>query len=346
MTKLIKGIALLTFYFPMRWFLLLLDRRQAIRIGRAIGVLHARFVSDELRRRVESGIRMIWKDIPEKRLNELLRRNLVTRYVHLIDLFLAPKLQDAIVRDVVPIISGKEHLDRALSGGKGVILLSSHFGSFGLIAPGLSFRGYQTALVKTVSPRATYQTWRWVEKTALNVKIHLAKYLNTDVIIWRPGIYVRMLYRKLLGGEVLIFHADVFSGENNVSVDFFKCRLLLSTVAFKLAARTRVQVIPAFVVRQSDNRHRIVLSDPITVNNDNPSGIQEAANRYASVLTKQVGKYPDHWFTFARLKNVQTENGDVFEIQPGWADETEFDAHQGGNQTWVNRMHAIKRWKQ
>lgn len=336
---LIKGIALLTFYYPLRWFLLLLDRRKALKIGRMIGEWHARFMSDELRRRIEKGIRTVWSDIPEKRLNELVRQNLVTRYVHLIDLFFTAKLKGEIL-EAVPVIEGKRRLDDALSEGRGAILLGAHFGSFGLMTPGFSFRGYRTALVKTISPRSAYQTWKWAEKAALKVKIHLANYLNTDFIIWRPGMYARVLYRKLTQGEVLIFHSDVFGGRNTVPVEFLGCPILLSAVPFKLAARMGVKLIPAFVVRQPDDRHRIVLLDPIDVSGD----IREAAHRYAAALARYVREHPDHWFTFARLKRVRTENGDALEILPGWTDDAEFDEHRE-NRDWVNKAYSIKRWK-
>jgi len=313
-----KAVALLSFFYPVRWMLQCLPWRLALKIGTLLGTLHAHCFDDQLTRRIRAGMQAVWGDtLSEERLQQILRNNLITRYKFLIDSFFFPSLHTELVERMVPTIEGRAVLDKALVPGQGCILLLSHFGSFGMLVAGLAFRGYRLHQVFTVAPLSPYRTWRWVEQAVMQVKYRCWAQKQITFSLWRPGLYLRDVYRRLCAGEALILYGDGSREQQFVKVDFMGHKLSLSTGPFKIAARTHVPLIPAFIIREADDTHRIILEDPIVLRDDDPVSLQQAAGRYAAVLASYARAFPDQWFSWARLRGLMTADGPELELLTG-----------------------------
>jgi lauroyl/myristoyl acyltransferase len=300
--KFTHALLLLTLFYPLRWLVRCLSWRQALRVASCFGTLHAWMRRDRLSRHIREGIQAVWRDeLSETTLKQLVRHNLVTRYKHLVDSFFYQRLDEDLIERTVPEIEGRTHLDAMLNSGKGAILLVSHFGSFGLLIGGLAFRGYRLHQILTLTPQSQYRTWPCLERAIVRAKLSCWSHERVGFEFWRPGKYLRPLYRKLLLGEILLLYGDGVRGGQYTSVDFLGFPLSLSTGPFRIAARAHVALIPAFIIRATDNRHRIILEQPIMLPDGRPSSIQQGANQYAAVLAQYVHAHPDHWFTWARL---------------------------------------------
>jgi KDO2-lipid IV(A) lauroyltransferase len=290
-----------------------------------LAALHARCLADQLQRRIRQGIQTLWRDeLSEPELDRLLRRNLVTRYKHLIDTFFYQCLDDELIEQVVPTIQGRAYLDDMLKRGKGVILLMSHFGSFGLLIGGLVLRGYRLHQVFTLTPQSPYRTWRWVERTIMQAKLTCWRHDRLEATFWRPGMYLRTLYHKLRNGEILVVYGDGARGQRFARVEFMGHPLSLSTGPFKIAARTQAALIPAFVIRDADDRHRIILEEPLVLTDDAPSSLEQGASQYAALLAYYVRTYPDHWFSWARLRWTSQPECRWLELSPSLTTQAEF----------------------
>ena len=321
----LKGLTLLGLFYPVRWAVQCLPWRWALKIGSLLGLLHALLIPDQLTRQIRIGLQSVWSDeLSEVTLARLVRRNLVTRYKHLIDSFFYQHLDRDLIERLVPKIDRRAHLDAALRGGKGAILLVSHFGSFGMLIVGLALRGYRLHQIYTLTPQAPYRTWRWIERAIMKAKEHCWTYEGVGFEYWRPGNYLRPLYRKLLEGEIVVLYGDGARGRQFARVDFMGHPLLLSVGPFRIAAKARVALIPAFILRQADDRHRIVLEQPISPAGDDPASLLQAANQYAAFLAHYVRTYPDHWFSWARLRREGTEDGPVLAFSAGQVDSADF----------------------
>jgi phosphatidylinositol dimannoside acyltransferase len=321
----LKALTLLTFFYPIHWMVQCLPWRWALKLGALLGHLHARFIPDQLTCQIRAGIKSGWpNEVSRAKLECIVRLNLVTRYKHLIDGFFYQYLDERLIERMVPVIDNKAYLDEALNGGKGAILLVSHFGSFGMLIGGLALRGYRLRQIFTLTPQPLYRTWHWVEHAIMQVKLRCWTHESVDFEFWRPGKYLRPLYRKLMEGEILVLYGDGARGRQFVSVDFMGRPLLLSVGPFRIAARAEVALIPAFILRQADDCHRIVLEKPIVLQADDSASILQAANQYAALLAHYVRTYPDHWFTWARLRQGQENDRLVLELMSGNVDDDDF----------------------
>ena len=298
----IKALALLIFFYPVRWGARLLPWGAALAVGSALGHVHAWLVRDAMARRIREGIEaVITDDWPEHRIDHVVRCNLVMRYRHLIESFLYGRLNEDRIERLVPAVEGRPYLDEALGGGKGAILLASHFGSFGMLIAGLVHRGYRVHQVLTLAPPPPYRTWRWVDRAVMRVKLRCWRHERLSLTWWTPGAYLRPLYRALRRGEILVVYGDAARGGEFVNAEFMGRSLGFSAGPFRIAAAAGVPLIPAFILRGKGGTHRIVLEPPIVVRADDASSVREGVERYAALLSSYVRAYPDHWYTWARL---------------------------------------------
>jgi lauroyl/myristoyl acyltransferase len=328
LSKAIRGLVLLLVFYPLRWMVRCLSWRQALGVGTLLGTLHALFIKDQLHRQIHQGCKTVLRhELPEAAIKRLVRRNLVTRYKHVIDSFFYRCLDEALIERLVPTVEGRSHLDHALAAGKGVILLASHFGSPGMLIAGLVFRGYRVHQVFTLTPQPHYRTWRRLERATMQAKLRCWEHERVSFEFWRPGMYLRPLYRKLLEGAIVVLYGDAARGRQFTRVEFMGYPLMLSVGPLRIAARAQVALIPAFITRTVDDGHRIILEEPIMLKDDDPSSLQQGANQYASLLSHYVRTYPDQWFTWARLRRVAGEVDSALELSTGEVDPANFYAY-------------------
>jgi KDO2-lipid IV(A) lauroyltransferase len=325
LTQIITGSALLFLFYPLRRLLRCLSWQQALTVGTRLGTFHARYWHDQLYRQVQAGIDMAWPDaLAPDDLQQLLRRNFITRYKHLIDGFFFPTLDEARTAHWVPVIDGRSHLDQAVAQGRGAILLTPHFGSFGMLLAGLVFRGYRLSQIFTLTPPPHYRTWGWLERAIIQAKLQCWPQDRMNLAFWRPGLYLRPLYRQLCEGFTVVLYGDGARGHRFTRVPFLDHSLSLAIGPFRIAARAQVPLIPAFIVRQPDDRHRLILAPPIVLPDDTPASLQDGAAQYAAVLSQQVRLHPDHWFTWARLRRRWDADGMTLEFATANVEPTQF----------------------
>jgi phosphatidylinositol dimannoside acyltransferase len=325
--KLLTGSALLLLFYPVRWTLRCLSWPRALRVGTLLATIHAHRRRDRLYRQIEDGIRAVWQDeLTTPEIAQLVRRNLVIRYQHLIDGFFYHTLDEALTARLVPCIDGRSHLDRALAQGKGAILLASHFGSLGLLLAGLVYRGYRLNQIFTLTPQPHYRTWRCMERAIMHAKLRCWPRDRMGFTFWRPGVYLRPLYRQLCEGAIVVLYGDGARGQEFTQVNFLGHRLALSTGPFRIAARAQVPLLPAFIVRQADDRHRVTLEAPIVLRDDAPDSLQRGAEHYAALLSRYVRAHPDHWFTWARLRRRHDAHGIALELAAPQVERAHFYA--------------------
>lgn len=184
---------------------------------------------------------------------------------------------------------GIENLDLALSKGKGVILLLSHFGSFLLPLSYLGYMGYQ---VNQITGRQRHDSllaeriWIWRKKEADRLPV---KFIQVDR-------FLRPVYEALRNNEIIAIAFDGRDGSDWATVDFFGEKARFSTGPFDLARRTGATVIPAFIIRKKDDTHRLVLEQQFKMF-DNPD-IEESiiidTRNFAEIFADYVKRYPCH----------------------------------------------------
>ena len=183
---------------------------------------------------------------------------------------------------------GKDNLEKALSSGNGVILVSAHFGNFPLMMAKLSLEGYQIAgIMRQMRDLRT-------EKFFLEKRNHM----GIQTIYSQPRkTCVEESIRALRNNSVLFIPLDQNFGTAGVFVNFFGQQAATATGPVVLAQRTKAAILPCFIVRQADDRHKIFFEPPLILveGKDDRDTILINIQRLTDIIETYIRKYPAEW---------------------------------------------------
>lgn len=238
---------------------------------------------------VRKGIAETFTEFDENKIKYVLRNSFKHHYKRQAETIFFGALNKDRINNLV-YASGIEHIDSALSKGKGAILLLSHFGSFLLPLPFLGFRGYK---VNQITGRQRHSSliaeriWAWRKKEADRLPV---KFIQVDR-------FLRPCYEALQRNELVAIAFDGLDGSKWSEVDFLGTKVRVSTGPFELARRTGATIIPVFVIRNKDNTHRLVFEPALKLSDNHKA--QDAASfdarNFAEIFSAYIKRYPCHF---------------------------------------------------
>lgn len=185
-------------------------------------------------------------------------------------------------------ISGENNLKDALGKGKGVILVSAHFGNFPLMMAKLSLEGYKIAGIMRPMRDAKAESIFLKKRNKLGIK----------TIYSQPRKEcVDSCIRTLRNNELLFIPIDQNFGTGGVFVDFFGTKAATATGPVVLAQRTGASIIPCFIVRQKDDTHRIIFEPAIELKKGATDEETIIANiqKLTNIIESYIRIYPQEW---------------------------------------------------
>jgi len=193
----------------------------------------------------------------------------------------------------VAVVEGFEHLEEARKASPtgGAIVLTAHFGSFELFAAIMATRGVPLSIV---------------HRTANNV--YLDRMLtgwrqSTGIEVIRRGQAARHVLRSLRAGRVVVMPLDQDTREEEgVFVPFFGRPACTRDGPARLAMRTGVPVVPAFMYRVGGSaRHRIRVFPVLPLLPEGPdrestsAAVQENVRRMSVAIEDAIREAPLQW---------------------------------------------------
>ena len=189
-------------------------------------------------------------------------------------------------------VTGSDHLDRAVAGGRGAILCAGHVASYSMLPFVLGARGYAQTVLMLTDDRARSQ----IERRLRDLRQAGFDY---PIQIAGVGFGMRALVRALRrGGTVLLlFDATVAEGQDHLDVPFLETTLRVARGAGWLAWHTGALVLPVSVESQRSGRctvaiHPALPADCASAQDDCVAGI---LRRLTAVLEHDVQAHPAQW---------------------------------------------------
>lgn len=182
---------------------------------------------------------------------------------------------------------GKEYWDEAerSSKGRGLFVLTGHFGNFELLQFAHSIYGYHIAIVV-----------RALRNPLIDALVCGARVRYGNRIIDRKADGRDML--KMLRQNWMIAIALDLDVRKGVFVDFFGKPASTSDGMARLAMATGTPVLPAFLVRDGNSiHHKIKILPPIEIvkTRDRETCVRENTQRFTNAIEQMVRAHPDHW---------------------------------------------------
>lgn len=199
-----------------------------------------------------------------------------------------PELVRAPLGEVVAEVNGVEHLERAQREGRGLLLMTGHFGNFELLG---AYLGRMHPVDFVVKPLSNPRVDRWLDDLRARAGVGRIPI----------GAGARGIFKSLRANRWVAMLGDQDARSAGVFVPFFGQLTSTPRGPADIALRTGAPVIMGFPVRRPDGRHEIALEPPLAV----PEGRDEAAvieltARHTARLEWWVRERPDQWLWLHR----------------------------------------------
>lgn len=240
-------------------------------------------------------IRKSFPDMTEGEARSLLRNV----YIHFGKMFLEiPQIRKLTRRNLIDYVEfvGEENLRNAALKGKGVVLLSAHFGNWELMCAAVSLKLGRLAVVA-----------RPLDFVPMDrVFKELRSRFGAVVIPHKEAArrIVGALRSEMLLGVLLDQKEDCYQG---VFVPFLGRWACTNKGLAVISLRTGVPVVPTFSMRQQDGRYKIVFEKEIELQRtgDKTRDVEDNTESFTRAIERHVTENPDHWFWFHKRWNTK-----------------------------------------
>jgi KDO2-lipid IV(A) lauroyltransferase len=283
----------------------LLSYRAAERLGRILGLV-AFAVALPRRRVTLDNLRHAFPDKTPAEIRSLARGAFQNYGVSLVEMLWSGQAQRSELAPLVRLVN-PEVVSRALGRGKGLILLSAHFGSWELLLSGLIIN-----LDMPISAIVQLQRNKRIDAIIDTQR----RRFNVTTIPMGPS--VREVLKVLQRNGTILILADQSGPKESLFVNFFgrPAATHRGTAAFSL--RTGAPIVLVLLVRQRDGTHQAVFEevDLTGIAGSSEEAITELTRRHTAVLERYIRRYPDHWLWMHKrwkhteyYQSLQTANG-------------------------------------
>jgi KDO2-lipid IV(A) lauroyltransferase len=193
------------------------------------------------------------------------------------------------------ITRGWEHPDRALAGGRGLLIVAPHCGPY-------------TIAFAPIAQRITTRVLVVVEQLS-NPRVHglmsrLRQLPQVDIEPLGPSI-ARTVLRALRQNHAVILGGDRAIAEASVVVPFFGRPTPMPSGPATLALRTGVPLLTSFMQRLPDNRTLVHFDPPLTFarTNDLQADVRAATAQIAAIMERYIRHDPAQWLVAERVWN-------------------------------------------
>ena len=186
-------------------------------------------------------------------------------------------------------VEGKKHLDDALEKGNGVVAVTAHFGNFPMMMLYFAHKGYDISTIVRPARDKELEAFLCRKRTELNV--------NTVYALPRQKCVSQSISALRNNGVLFVPLDQNFGNGKGVYVDFFGQKAATATGPVVFALRTKAVILPMFIIRQSDNRHKIVIEPPVEVeiHENEDKTIAGNISKITKLIESYIRKYPHEW---------------------------------------------------
>jgi KDO2-lipid IV(A) lauroyltransferase len=273
-------------------FFVLLARLLPFKIVQRLGKLFGIFMFNFIPYRKKVALENLKKSFPEKS-DEEIRRILKLAYVNLgITFFEFMGFANLKISDFDGFVK-LENFDvvvEALKKGKGLILMSGHFGNWELsaIATGIKIGKPLNVIVKK-------QRNKFVDREINKWRC----WFGNKVIPMEKAF--RESLRILSEGGIVALLADQSAPKEGLYVNFLGRPASTFTGPAIMSIRTGAPIVVGFAIREENYGYRIVFEKiDFTPSENEDENIIKLTQLHTSMLEKYIRLYPDHWLWFHR----------------------------------------------
>ena len=257
-------------------------------LGRSLGWVYGSVARYHRRDAREALQRSLPETSPAER-RRILGRMYRNLGLNLVELCRLPSTSDAYLQQHI-VWDGEANALDAFAMQKGALVLSAHMGNWDLLCTlGPRFGHPVTVITKEIKNKAINDYWMDI-RSRFGLKF-----------VPRHNSY-RTCLTALRRHEVIAFVLDQnMIDTEGIFVDFFGRPACTTPGLAYLSAQSGAPVLPVFLLREGDDRHRLMILPMIEPPPDRkPETIRAYTQRYTRTIEDMVRKHPDQWIWIHR----------------------------------------------
>jgi KDO2-lipid IV(A) lauroyltransferase len=184
-------------------------------------------------------------------------------------------------------MEGVNSLKEAMALGRGALLLTAHFGNWELLAASHLLTGYPLSVVARPLDHPLFD--RLVARLRARSGAELIEKRRA-----LPSVLAALKRGRMVG----ILLDQNSSRREGIFVPFFEVPASTSKSLALLALKTGAPVVPVFIHREADGRHRVLFHPvlPVASTGDRERDLFAATAAFTRVIEETVRKWPEQWF--------------------------------------------------
>ena len=288
------------------WLLMLLSRaicclphRALLTLGRGAGILYYRFIKKQRERAIRQ--MMAGLSISREEAKKLVKASFVNLATNVFEILYMPRLNEKNFHEYIEI----EYLERmkaALAEGHGVVVLTGHVGTWEWLSAAFTLSGLPVTAIAKPQPNEQYTR----VLNDLRATIHVE-------IFSRGTSELLAAARALKQGKILGFLADQDAGPGGAFIDFLGRPASTPMGPAVFARKFNAPVLPAFILRKKDGRHRVVIGEALRYEDhgDTDRDLYDFTVKMTRILERVVRENPTQWLWFQKRWNTPPEEKHV-----------------------------------
>jgi Kdo2-lipid IVA lauroyltransferase/acyltransferase len=261
-----------------------LSAHRAQRIGAGLGL--AVMILTGYRKRVtRDNLARALPELPVEERERIVRRAYMNYGIAMVEMLWAYSQKPEVLKPLVRI-ENPGLLDAARRRGKGVILLSAHFGSWELLLS--SVRLHLPVRVTAIVQRQRNEL--------VDAFIDRAR-SRFDSVMVPMGPAVREVLSALQKNEIVLVLGDQSGPKESIFIPFFGRPSATHRGAAAFALRTGAAMVMLLLVRQEDGTYcgKFEEVDTGSLTGSREDQVTELTKRHTALLEQGIRRHPDHW---------------------------------------------------
>ena len=292
MKMLIKRIMIYLMWYPLRRTIRFFPLKIIYMIGIVGGYL-LYLISKDKQSIMAEELSLIMPNTNKSEIRRIIKGSFINYCVSEIEVLLYPFLNEEFIRNMITI-EGKEHLDSALSKGRGVLLFQAHLGAFQMVMPAIGYNGYKMNQISASSSIWKDGSTSAIQRRSFDIKADYEYALPVRHIPVHSTL--RPVFRVLQRNEIVGVTVDGGGGKKVTSIRFLGRDANFQQGAVDLAIKTGAEIIPAFIITEKGLKHKLIVHPPIERNGkEQQEVIREILQKFVSLLEDYVTRYPTHY---------------------------------------------------
>ncbi len=272
--------------------------RHAARFAGSIFGAMGLVVSPARRRRALENLRKVLPEKSERERRKIARRCFVQFGAGFAEVYHLQRKKHSYLRKIASI-EGIHLLSKAVSRGKGVIVVGSHLSNFPFGMLALSSMGFPVAALIRAADN--------VEVEEMNN--HIRRDFDMSWIYVKPREKAaRECLRWLNEGGILWILVDQ-RNRNGIVAEFLGHLSQVAPGAALFAQKLGCPVLPVVTVRMDNSRYRVIIGAeiPVLSRKDRAADLRENMERFLKAVGQYVRQHPEQWTWFHKMWKVRKE---------------------------------------